>query len=55
MRVLPVIAFLASLVWLPGCISSSAPREPEKNTTVVVPPSSKDTVICSDGTKPPCR
>jgi len=35
-----------------GCISSSNPSPPA-NTTVVVP--NGTTVICSDGTAPPCR
>jgi hypothetical protein len=39
---------------LAGCISSSSPPPPEK-TTVIVPRDSGTTVVCQDGTKPPCR
>jgi hypothetical protein len=49
---------LASLVLvvplLAGCISSSSTPPPEK-TTVVVPQDSNATVVCQDGTKPPCN
>jgi hypothetical protein len=51
-------ALLVSLsVMIPlmtGCISSSNPPPPQK-TTVVVPPSNGTTVVCQDGTKPPCN
>jgi hypothetical protein len=50
-------ALLVSLCMFPllsGCISSSNPPPPQK-TTVVVPPSSGTTVVCQDGTKPPCN
>jgi len=41
---------------LSGCISSSNPPPPARTTTVVVPEDgSKTTVICQDGTKPPCN
>jgi hypothetical protein len=39
---------------LSGCISSSNPSPPAK-TTVVVPASGGTTVVCQDGTKPPCN
>ncbi len=50
MRVLILLIFLA----LGGCISfsSSSPRPPASNT-VLLPPGA--TVVCSDGTRPPCR
>lgn len=38
---------------LSACISSSNPPPPQK-TTVIVPPKSDSTVVCQDGTKPPC-
>jgi hypothetical protein len=50
-------ALLVSLSLVPlmaGCISSSNPPPPQK-TTVVVPPSNGTTVVCQDGTKPPCN
>jgi hypothetical protein len=51
--------FLAALCLcipvLSGCISSSNPSAPAKETTVVVPADSKPVVICSDGTHPPCN
>jgi len=43
---------LAPVLCLAGCISSSSPSPPA-NTTVVVP-SHGSTVICADGTQPPC-
>ncbi|HLN25932.1 MAG TPA: hypothetical protein VK558_18330 [Patescibacteria group bacterium] len=36
-----------------GCISSSSPPAPAPSSTVVVPNGS--TVICSNGSSPPCR
>ncbi|HEY4342343.1 MAG TPA: hypothetical protein VGM97_20560 [Steroidobacteraceae bacterium] len=39
---------------LSGCISSSSPPAPQK-TTVVVPARDSTTVVCQDGTKPPCN
>ncbi len=39
---------------LSGCISSSSPAPPEK-TTVVVPQHSGTTVVCQNGTQPPCN
>jgi len=42
------------LLSVAGCISSSSPPPPPSNTTVVVP-SNRTTVICSDGSGPPCR
>ena len=39
---------------LSGCISSSDPSPPQK-TTVVVPQNSGTTVVCQDGSKPPCN
>jgi hypothetical protein len=52
MKVLSTLIVAAAM--LSGCISSSEPPPPAKNTTVVVPPSSGTTVICQDGSKPPC-
>ncbi len=52
MRALMVSLSLVGL--LSGCISSSNPPPPAK-TTVVVPANSGTTVICQDGTKPPCN
>jgi len=42
---------------LSGCISSSSPAAPAKDTTtVIVPPAdSKPVVICSNGARPPCN
>jgi PBP1b-binding outer membrane lipoprotein LpoB len=40
---------------LSGCISSSSPPPPAKTTTVIVPQNSGTTVVCQDGTKPPCN
>ena len=45
-------ALAASL--LVGCISSSSPA-PAKTTTVIVPQGAQTTVICTDGTQPPCK
>jgi hypothetical protein len=53
MKMVASMALAAAL--LAGCISSSSPPAPEKNTTVVVPQHSGTTVICQDGTQPPCR
>ncbi len=50
-----ILASLAMLAALSGCISSSSPPAPQKSTTVVVPPESGTTVICSDGSHPPCN
>ena len=47
-----MLAVTASI--LSGCISSSSPPPPEKNTTVIVPQHS-GTVVCQDGSQPPCR
>jgi len=41
------------LLSVAGCISSSSPSSPPTNTTVVVP-TNRTTVICSDGSGPPC-
>lgn len=49
-----ILASLVVLAGLSGCISSSSPPAPQKSTTVVVPADSGTTVICSDGTHPPC-
>ncbi|MGO9948676.1 MAG: hypothetical protein ACLPWG_17705 [Steroidobacteraceae bacterium] len=46
-------AFALALTILSGCISSSNPSPPAK-TTIVVPPNSNTTVICQDGSQPPC-
>lgn len=45
---------LCMVPFLSACISSSNPPPPQK-TTVVVPPSNGTTVVCQDGTKPPCN
>jgi hypothetical protein len=50
-----ILASLVVLAALSGCISSSSPPAPEKSTTVVVPANSGTTVVCSDGTHPPCN
>jgi hypothetical protein len=51
----PVIMAGALMVagLLSGCISSSSPSPPEKTTVVV--PANGTTVVCQDGTKPPCN
>jgi hypothetical protein len=51
MKILP--SLLVAMSVLSGCISSSNPSPPPK-TTVVVPQNSGTTVVCQDGTKPPC-
>ena len=48
------VCLLPALLTLSACISSSNPPPP-KSTTVVVPPNSGPTVVCQDGTKPPCN
>lgn len=53
MKMLTSLVLAAGM--LAGCISSSSPAPPEKNTTVIVPHSSETTVVCQDGTQPPCR
>lgn len=45
---------IAVIPVLSGCISSSSPPAPAKTTTVIVPSDSKTTVICQDGSNPPC-
>jgi hypothetical protein len=54
MKTLALIASLGVAGLLAGCISSSNPPPPAK-TTVVVPPSDHTTVVCQDGSKPPCN
>ena len=49
-----LVCLLALLPVMSGCISSSNPPPP-KQTTVIVPADSKTTVICQDGTNPPCQ
>jgi hypothetical protein len=49
-----LIVCLGMVGLLSGCISSSNPPPPAK-TTVVVPAQSGTTVVCQDGTKPPCN
>jgi hypothetical protein len=49
-----LLVSLGLIGMLSGCISSSNPPPPAK-TTVVVPPSNGTTVVCQDGTKPPCN
>jgi PBP1b-binding outer membrane lipoprotein LpoB len=51
MKILSALALTATL--LSGCISSGSPNPPQK-TTVVVPAGSTTTVICQDGSRPPC-
>ena len=54
MKVLASLLILIPV--LSGCISSSSPPAPSKTTTMVVPEDgSKTTVMCQDGTKPPCN
>jgi hypothetical protein len=53
MKVLACLV-IAVIPALSGCISSSSPPPPAKTTTVVVPSDSKTTVICQDGSNPPC-
>ena len=48
---LKFLVALAPVLCLAGCISSSSPSPPA-NTTVVVP--NHSTVVCADGTQPPC-
>lgn len=49
-----LLSAVCVLPFLTACISSSSPPPPPKSTTVVVPPNSGTTVICQDGSKPPC-
>ncbi len=49
-----LIVSLGLVGLLSGCISSSNPEPPAK-TTVVVPAQSGTTVVCQDGTRPPCN
>jgi hypothetical protein len=49
-----LIVSLGMVGLLTGCISSSNPPPPAK-TTVVVPAQPGTTVICQDGSKPPCN
>lgn len=51
-----LFVMLAGVAALSGCISSSNPAPPQKDTTVVVQPQNgQTTVVCSDGTQPPCH
>lgn len=44
------------LPWLAACVSSSDPPPPSKSSTIVVPQSGEGTtVVCQDGSKPPCN
>ena len=52
MKTLSGLCLLVSV--LAGGISSSSPPPPAKNTTGVVPQSGA-TVVCQDGSKPPCN
>ncbi|HEX3913850.1 MAG TPA: hypothetical protein VHW71_10115 [Steroidobacteraceae bacterium] len=52
MKILSMLTVVAAM--LCGCISSGSPNPPAK-TTVVVPPNSNTTVVCQDGSKPPCE
>lgn len=49
-----LVASFAVLPLLTACISSSNPPPPNHTTVVVPPKSSGTTVVCQDGTKPPC-
>jgi hypothetical protein len=51
MKIITSLFLAASL--LSGCISSSNPSPPAK-TTVVVPQNSGTTVVCQNGSSPPC-
>jgi hypothetical protein len=53
MKVLASLLVAASM--LTGCISSSHPSPPAKTTVVVPQNSGGTTVVCQDGTKPPCN
>lgn len=49
-------SLLVLIAALSGCISSSSPPAPAHTTTVIVPEDgSKTTIVCQDGTKPPCN
>jgi hypothetical protein len=50
-----LLAALCAMPLLAGCISSSSPPPPAEKTTVVVPPGSHTTVVCQDGSQPPCN
>lgn len=52
MKVLSALVIASAM--LCGCISSGSPNPPAK-TTIVVPPGSTSTVVCQDGTAPPCQ
>ena len=47
-------ALVVASAMLCGCISSRSPN-PQPKTTVVVPPGSSTTVVCQDGSRPPCN
>lgn len=49
-----ILASPVVLAGMSGCIGSGSPPAPQKSgTTVIVPPNTGTTVICSDGTHPP--
>jgi hypothetical protein len=54
-----IVKIIASLLvtasLLGGCISSSSPPPPAKTTVVVPANSSGTTVVCQDGSHPPCN
>jgi hypothetical protein len=52
MKILSALMLASAMLW--GCISSGSPNPPA-NTTVVVPPGSQTTVVCQDGSRPPCN
>ena len=62
MKVLFSLVFAMSM--LSACVSERAPpknttvvvpqNSPRETTTVVVPEDSRTTVVCQDGTRPPC-
>lgn len=51
MKVLSSVIVLTAV--LSGCISSSSPPAPQKNTTVIVPQGGN--AVCQDGSQPPCK
>jgi hypothetical protein len=50
-----LLSVLTATWLMSGCISSSDPSPPAKTTVVVPPQNSGTTVVCQDGTKPPCN
>lgn len=50
-----LIVSMGMVALLTGCISSSNPPPPEKTTVVVPAQPGTTTVVCQDGSKPPCN